>query len=173
MRPGLGKLALTAHVTASVGWVGAVTAYLALAVAGLASQGAQTVRGAYLAMGVIASFVIVPLSLASLLTGLVQSLGTRWGLFRHYWILAKLLINLLASAALLVHMRPILYTAGVAVEKVLSRGDLRPLRIQLVVDAAAALAVLLVATALAVYKPRGVTRYGWRRQHPRRGALAA
>ena len=41
-------------------------------------------RGAYLAMDLIGWFVIVPLSLASLLTGLVQALGTTWGLFRHY-----------------------------------------------------------------------------------------
>src|SRR4051794_30986768 len=74
MTPRLRKLALTVHVTASVGWLGAVAASLALAVAGLTSQDAHTVRAAYLAMEWTGWFVLVPFSLASLLTGLVQSL---------------------------------------------------------------------------------------------------
>ncbi|MFE3559240.1 hypothetical protein ACFXKW_30930 [Streptomyces sp. NPDC059193] len=82
--PRLRKLTLTLHVTASVGWLGAVAAFLALAVAGLTSGASQTVRGAYLAMDVIGWYVIVPFSVASLLTGVVQSFGTVWGLLRHY-----------------------------------------------------------------------------------------
>ena len=50
MTPRLRKFALTAHVTCSVGWLGAVAGFLALAVAGLTSQDAQMVRAAYLAM---------------------------------------------------------------------------------------------------------------------------
>lgn len=168
MTPRLRKLALTAHATSSVGWLGAVAGFLALAVAGLTSQDAQMVRAAYLAMELTASFVIVPLSLASLLTGLVQSLGTRWGLFRHYWILVKLLITILSIIILQVHMQPISYMAGVAAETTLSSADLRQPRIQLVAAPGAALMVLLVVTTLAVYKPPGMTRYGRRKQHEQR-----
>ncbi len=164
MTPGLRKFALTAHVTSSVGWLGAVAGFLALAVAGLTSQDAQLVRAAYLAMDLTGWYVIVPLSLVSLLTGLVQSLGTTWGLFRHFWVVAKFLINILATILLLLHMQPTTYLAGVAAETTLSGSDLRGLRIQLVADAGAALLVLLVATALSVYKPRGVTPYGRRKQ---------
>lgn len=64
----LRKFALTAHVTSSVGWLGAVGGFLALAVAGLASPDAQVVRAACLAMELTGWFVIVPLSLASLPT---------------------------------------------------------------------------------------------------------
>ncbi|MBI4298224.1 MAG: hypothetical protein HY666_00485, partial [Chloroflexi bacterium] len=168
--PGLRKFVLTAHVTFAVGWIGAVAGFLALAVTGLTSQDAQKVRAAYLAMELTARFVILPLSLTPLLiTGPLLSLGTPWGLFRHYWILAKLLINILAAIALLVHMQPISYMAGVAAETILSSADLRQLRIQLVVWACVALLALLVATALAVYKPRGITPYGWRKQHERYG----
>ena len=167
MTPRLRKFALTAHVTSSVGWLGAVAAFLALAVAGLTSQDAQRVRAAYLAMELTGWSVIVPLSLASLFTGLVQSLGTPWGLFRHYWVLFKLLITVLATIVLLVHMQPITYVAGVAAETTLSRADLRGLRIQLVADAGAALLVLLVATTLSVYKPQGRTPYGPKQHKPR------
>jgi len=159
---------LTAHITASVGWIGADAAFLALAVAGLTSKDAEMVRAAYLAMGLIAWFVIVPLSLASLLTGLVQSLGTKWGLFRHYWILIKFLIAILAIIVLLIHTQPIRLLAGAAAKTTLSSATLREPRIQLVVAAGAGLLVLLVATTLAVYKPRGLTPYGWRKQHEQR-----
>ena len=168
LTPRLRKLTLTAHITSSVGWLGAVVVFLALAIAGLTSQDAQMVRAAYLAMELTGWYVIVPLSLASLLTGLVQSLCTEWGLFRHYWILVKLLITLLATIVLLVHMQPIDYMATAAAETTLSSADLRGMRVQLVADAGAALLVLLVATAMSVYKPRGLTSYGRRKQQEQR-----
>jgi hypothetical protein len=164
----LRKLALTAHVTASVGWLGAVAGFLALAVVGLTSEDAQMVRATYLAMEMTGWLVIVPLSFASLLTGLVQSLGTTWGLFRHYWVLIKLVIAILATIVLLVHMQPIGAVARVAAQRTLSSADLREVRTQLVADAGAALLVLLVATTLSVYKPRGLTRYGWRKEYEQR-----
>ena len=81
MPPRLRKFALTLHVTSSVGLLGAIGAFLVLAVSGLTSQNVQTVCAVYPAMQLIARFVVVPLAFASLLTGFIQSLGTRWGLF--------------------------------------------------------------------------------------------
>ena len=171
MSPRMQKFALTAHVTSSVGWLGSVAGFLVLAVAGLTSQDSQLVRGAYLAMELVASFVIVPLSLVSLLTGLIQALGTKWGLFRHYWIVFKLVINVVSTFLLLVHMQPITHLADVAAQTTLASGDYYLLRVQLVVDAGYAVVALLAATALSVYKPRGLTPYGWRKQHEQRKAL--
>jgi len=168
MAPGLRKFVLTAHVTFSVGSLGAVAGFLALSVAGLATQDAQMVRAAYLAMELSARFVILPLILASLLTGLVQSLGSTWGLFRHYWVLVKLLLNVLVTVVLLLQMEGISYMAGVAAETALSSADLLGLRRSIRTHAAGGLLVLLVPVALSIYKPRGLTRYGWRRQHEER-----
>jgi hypothetical protein len=165
---GLRKFALTAHVASSVGFLGAVAAFLALASAGLTSQDAHMVRAAYLAMELTAWFVIVPLSFACLVTGLVQSLGTTWGLFRHYWVLVKFLFTVLAVIVLLLQMEGISYMAGVAAETTLSSGDLLGLRKSLRTHAAGGLLVLVVTTTLSVYKPRGMTRYGWRKQHEQR-----
>ncbi|MFJ2592226.1 hypothetical protein [Streptomyces erythrochromogenes] len=162
--PRLRKFTLTLHVTSSVGWLGAVAAFLALAVAGLTSSSPQTVRGAYLAMDVVGWYVIVPFSAACLLTGLVQSFGTVWGLLRHYWVIAKLLITVVATVLLLVHMQPVGHLADAAARAALAGGELQGMRIQLIADAAAALLVLLTAAALSVFKPRGVTRYGRRRR---------
>jgi hypothetical protein len=119
-------------------------------------------------MELIGWFVIVPFSLAALLTGLVQSLGTQWGLFRHYWILVKFLLTTGATVVLLRHMQTASRMSGVAAETPLSSADFRALRIQLVVHAGGGLLVLLVVTTLSVYKPWGMTPYGRRRQHERR-----
>jgi len=168
LTPRLRKLALTAHVTSSVGWLGAVAVFLALGIAGLTSQDAQMVRAAYLTMDWAGWFVLVPLAVASLLTGLVQSLGTQWGLFRHYWVLAKLLINLFATIVLLLYMQTLGSLAGLAADTTLSTDDLGILRSPSpVLHAGAALLLLLVATGLAVYKPRGLTRFG-RKHYERR-----
>jgi len=168
MTPRVRKLALTAHVTSSVGWLGAVAGFLALAVAGLTSEDAQLVRGVYLIMELTGWFVLVPLAIASLLTGLVQALGTTWGLFRHYWVLAKLLINLFATIVLLLYMQTLGALADEAAETTLS-SDLDVLRSPSpVLHAGAALLLLLTATTLAVYKPRGMTPYGQRKQQEQR-----
>jgi hypothetical protein len=143
---------------------------VALAVAGLTSRDAQTARAAYISMELMTWTVIVPLAFATLLTGLVQSLGTQWGLFRHYWVLAKFLITILATLLLLLHTRPIVIMASVARETAASGAGVGRLQVQLVADAGAALLALLVNVTLSVYKPRGLTRYGWRKQQEHRQA---
>jgi hypothetical protein len=123
------------------------------------------VRAAWIAMELIGWYVIVPLSLAALLSGVVQALGTPWGLFRHYWVLITFLLTSFATIILLLHMPSVSALADVAREAdgaTLGRlgGDL--------LHAGGGLVVLLVITVLNVYKPRGMTRYGWRKQHERR-----
>jgi hypothetical protein len=167
MPPRLRKFALTVHVTASVGWIGAVAAYIALDVAAATGQDAQTLRAAYLAMELTASFVIVPLAFTTLLTGLVMSLGTKWGLFRHYWTLISLLLTVIATIVLLAETRTISYFADIAADPTTSSYDLRALGSTLV-HSVGGTVVLLVIMWLNVYKPRGLTPYGWRKQHEQR-----
>ncbi len=164
MTPGLHKFALTAHITSSVGWLGAVAGFLALAIAALTSQDDELVRAAFLVMELIGWFALVPLSFASLLTGLVQSLGTKWGLVRHYWVLFKLLITVVSTIILLAYMETLSYLAGAAADTTSSTADLHGLARSPVLHSGAALLALLVATTLSVYKPKGITPYGWRKQ---------
>jgi hypothetical protein len=156
--------ALITHITSSVGLLGSIAAFLALAIAGLTSHDPQLVRAAYPAMDVIARLVIVPLAFASLLTGLIQSLGTPWGLFRHYWVVMKLVVTIFATIVLLSRMPLIGAAARLATEVTLSMDDLRTAGNQLVVHAAGGLLVLLLPMVLSVYKPRGLTAYGARMQ---------
>ena len=158
------KLALTAHICASVGWLGAIAGFLALAVTGFLTENGQVVRAAFLGMDWIGWYVLVPISFASLVTGLIQSLGTDWGLFRHYWVVAKLLINVLANIVLLMYMVQLS-----SVVTTLPSHDVSGFRsASPVLHASVALVLLLVASVLAVFKPRGVTPYGWRKLQERR-----
>jgi uncharacterized membrane protein len=125
MAPRLRKFVLTTHVAASVGWLGAVVVFLALAVIGVTGQDAQLVRAAYLAAEPVTGFVIVPLALVSLVTGVFQSLGTQWGLFRHYWVLFKLLLNVIATIVLLMYMETVRYFADIAAESSTDLAELR------------------------------------------------
>lgn len=168
MSPRVRRLALTVHVTVSVGWLGAVSAFLALAIVGLVRHDFLIIRAMYVAMEILGWYVIVPLSFATILTGGVSSMGTTWGLFRHYWIVAKLFITIPATMILLVHMQPIGRAAAVVSGTSNGGGELGGLGIQLVAYAVFALFALIAATALSVYKPPGMTRYGWDRQQEQR-----
>jgi hypothetical protein len=168
MTPGLRKFALAAHITVSVGWLGAAAAFLGLAVVGLTSQDAQTVRGVYLVMEPAAWLVLVPLAFAAPLTGLVQSLFTTWGLFRHYWVVFKLVITVFATIILLTYMETFRVMAAVAADPTADLASVR--NASPLVHAVLALLVLLVPTILGLYKPRGMTRYGWRKQYEQRNA---
>ena len=165
MTPGLRKLALTVHLTFSVGWIGAVVAYLALGVSAVTSRDAQTVRAAWTAMELIGGFVIVPLALASLCTGLLMALGTSWGLFRHYWVLISFVLTVFSILVLLLHMPDVRSLADVA--RAADDADLRRLGGDLL-HPGVGLLVLLGITVLNIYKPRGMTRYGWRKEQEER-----
>jgi len=191
MAPGLRKLVLAVHLTFSVGWIGAVVAYLALVFAAMGSQEAQTVRAAWIGMELTIRYVIVPLALLSLLTGLVMALGTKWGLFRHYWVLISLVLTVFATTILLQHIPTVRLFAGLAVE--MDSVDVSGLPGELphagtdggrqsqsqgvnqadglggeLFHAGGGLLVLLVVQVLNVYKPRGLTRYGWRKEQEER-----
>jgi hypothetical protein len=168
--PGIRKFTFTAHVTSSVGWLGAVLVFLALAVIGMTSEDEATVRGAYLVMAPAAWFVLVPLAHASLLSGIALSLGTAWGLFRHYWVVSKLLITAFATVILMIYMETFRHLAGVAADPV----DLDQVRnASPMVHATFALVLLLLATMLGIYKPFGLTAYGRRKQDERRPAVVS
>ena len=160
LSPASRRLALTWHVVASVGWLGAVAATLALGIAGLASQDAQTVRSVYPALEVLAWWALLPLSIGSLLSGLLVSLGGKWGLLDHYWVVTKLVINLVATAVLLAYLQ----TLDVLADTAAAAADLADARsASPVLHAGGALALLLAAAVLSIYKPAGRTRRGWRK----------
>jgi hypothetical protein len=108
-----------------------------------------------------------PVGLASLLSGLIMSLGTKWGLVRHYWVLISLVLTIIAPVVLLVETQRISHFADTAANPATSGEDLRALGSTLVHSVGGAV-VLLVILVLNTYKPRGMTPYGWRKQEEQR-----
>jgi hypothetical protein len=166
--PAIRKFALTVHLTCSIGWIGAVIAYLALGLAAVTTSDAQTVRAAWTAMDLTGWWVIVPLAVAALLSGLLMSLGTHWGLFRHYWVLISLGLTLLCTVVLVLHMPTVSAMASMA--RKAEGAELRALGGDLF-HPSVGLLLLLAITVLNVYKPVGLTPYGWRKQREQRGAI--
>ena len=161
MPPPLRRAMLAAHIICSVGWFGAAAAYLAFGVAAEVSMQPQVIRAAWIAMELSGWFVIVPLACLAYLTGLVLSLGTPWGLFKHYWVVIALALTTLSLAILLLHMPSVSALAALARtvnDAVVSRlgGDIP--------HPALGLLVLIVITVLNVHKPRGLTPYGQHKQ---------
>jgi hypothetical protein len=160
--PRIRQVALTTHVVVSVGWLGAVAAFLALSIAGLTSDDATLIKSSYVAMNVIGAAAIVPLGIGALLSGVIQSLGTPWGLFRYYWVVMKLALSVVAVLLLVLHQFTAVATAAERASGT-SPGimsEIGGLGSQLVVDAGGAILLLLVITTLSVFKPWGRTSYG-------------
>jgi putative copper export protein len=157
MSPSARKFMLTAHVVSSVAWFGALLVFLAHSVASLVSGDPNLVRSVCIAMALTAWFVILPLSLASFVTGVVQALGTAWGLVRHYWVVAKLLLTASATAVLLLKLSPISDLAAAASLTTFNPNSATDLKQMLLVHSIGGLAVLLVIAVLAIYKPAGLT----------------
>jgi hypothetical protein len=151
------RVILTTHLVSSLGWLGAALVFVALATIGLTSRHDATVRGAYLVMAPSAWFVLVPTAHASLVSGILLSVGTAWGLFRHYWVLAKLGITVFATVVLLVYMDTFRAMAAIAADPVVGLHAVR--NASPLVHGSIAVGLLTIATVLGVYKPFGVTPF--------------
>jgi hypothetical protein len=167
--PRIRKVVLTVHVLTSVGWIGACAAYLTLTVAAMTSDSHDTVRAAFVSMEIV-YFALVPLAAAALLTGLIQAVGTNWGLFRHYWVLTKLVLTFVAITVMVLNLDKVSSHAdhashGSAVESGAAAHDFR--------HAAGGLAILGLTAILGLYKPRALTRYGRRKKNELRARKPA
>lgn len=154
------KFLLTLHVICSLGWAGSVAVFVVLDIAAQRGDQPELARLLWLGLGATVWSLLVPLALGSLLTGTVLALGTKWGLFQHYWVLLKLVLTLVATAVLVLYTNTIAPLAKMAADPALSDTHMP----SALLHTGGALVVLVLATILAVYKPRGMTRYGQRRQ---------
>ena len=158
------RAVLVLHVAVSVGWLGLTAALLALGIGGAASRDPGTVAAAYRAMRLVTDWLVAPVSLLSLVSGLVLALGTHWGLARHRWIYTKFWLTLAATAASILALRTIIGQAADAVAAGLAvpAGGR-----DLVVAPSVALTLYAFLTAISVLKPWGRTRRGTRAlSHP-------
>jgi hypothetical protein len=151
----LRKILLTTHIATSVSWIGAAAAFLVLAISGLSAVQQDKIRMCYVAMDMIAWYAILPLSLTALSIGILQSLLSPWGLFRHNWVVAKLALTVFATVILVTKMPLIRQLAELAEKNLLGNPAHRPGQIELLVHSAGGLVLLITITALSVFKPWG------------------
>ncbi|CAL9470760.1 hypothetical protein SUDANB38_02849 [Streptomyces sp. enrichment culture] len=149
---------LVVHVAVSVSWLGLSLGLLALGLTAYTTADPSLTSAAYRAMGVFADWLLLPVAAITLVSGLVLSLGTSWGLARHYWVWTKFWLTLVTAAATVFALRPEIANAAAAGVPDSS----------LVAAPLVSTSAYLFMTAISVLKPWGLTRRG-RRLRERRG----
>lgn len=166
------KLWLTLHVGISVGWLGVSLVIVLLNLVGIRTGDLSARHHAFALMDLVSTALVIPLALGSILTGLVVSVGTKWGLIRHWWVLAKLGIALaivtFAGVKENVWLREVV--AKTAQDPA---AELHGVDVSLAITFVAFAVGLWTATVLSVYKPWGRTRWGVREQARRRAMARA
>ncbi|MEU9499179.1 DUF2269 domain-containing protein [Streptomyces sp. NPDC048196] len=155
---------LVLHVAVSVSWLGVTLGLLALGITGWTTDSPEMTAVAYRAMKIFGDWLILPLALSALGTGLVLSLGTPWGLARHHWVYLKFWLTLVALLLSVFSLRPgIDHLAAEA-----ATGNPAPdLALALVIAPSVASTLYFFLTAISVLKPWGLTRRGRRLREDR------
>lgn len=154
---------LVVHVAVSVSWLGLSLGLLALGITAYTTADTSLTEAAYRAMRVFADWLLLPVAAVTLTSGLVLSLGTPWGLARHYWVWTKFWLTLATAAATVFALRPeIAHAAATGVPDS-----------SLVAAPLVSTGAYLFMTAISVLKPWGLTRRGRRLREARAGRAGA
>ncbi|MFF9913422.1 DUF2269 domain-containing protein [Streptomyces sp. NPDC013457] len=145
---------LVVHVAVSVAWLGLSVGLLTLGIAAYTTGDSSLTEASYRAMKVFADWLLAPVAVVTLVSGLVLSLGTPWGLARHRWVWIKFWITLATAAATVFALRP-------QIEHAAAAGVPDP---SLVSAPTVSTTAYLFMTAISVLKPWGLTRRGRRRR---------
>lgn len=166
MSPSLYRLMLIVHVVSSVAWMGAEAVLLTLAIIGINTGSPETLRAVYVTMGLFGPWFYIPLAFVALASGVVLSLGTKWGLVSHYWVVVKLIINIAlaggGTAFVMGMVRDAANHASNAPAGGLTAAMIGGQRFSLVGAFTVGMGLLTIATILSYYKPWG--RLPWARR---------
>lgn len=153
LSPAWRKLLLTAHVLATVSVLGADLALLVLGISDVGGAAPQTI---YPAAHLMSAWLVAPLAVLSLGTGLLLGLLTPWGILRYWWVAIKLAITAVLTVVVLVVLVPRLGATADAVTSPAPHLLVSGARLPLIVAPAVASTLLALNVALAIFKP------GWR-----------
>ncbi|MDG9720278.1 DUF2269 domain-containing protein [Streptomyces sp. DH24] len=162
------RATLVVHVSASAGWLGLTLGLLALAVTATTTRDPVTVEASVRAMKLFADRLLLPVALLTLVSGLVLSLGTSWGLARHRWVWTKFWLTLATTTATAFALRPgvnAAVTAAAGGEGLPDPGDV-------LFGPIVSLTAYVFMTAVSVLKPWGLTGRGRRQRAAARGPAA-
>jgi hypothetical protein len=146
MSPSVRRAVLTAHIIASVGLLGDCAAVLAVNVRAATTADPGLAAASYDLLAMFSVVFGIPLSFIALGTGVALGLGTKWGVLRHRWVTAKLLllVSVILAGALILGPATAAMRDGAG-----GTGDQR----LLILASAYDVLVLALATALSVFKP--------------------
>lgn len=156
------KLLLTIHVVATVGVLGADLVLLALGISGVRGAEPQTV---YPAAHLVAAWLVAPLAVVALGTGLLLGVLTPWGLLKYWWVTIKLTITVVLAGLVFLVLVPRLGATADAATGSTSQLPTASERRLLAVAPAVTSALLTLNVALAVYKPRRRLRFRHTEKH--------
>lgn len=161
------RATLVVHVSAAAGWLGLSLGLLGLGITAMTTASPVVIEASYRSMKVFGDWLVLPAALLTLLSGLVLSLGTPWGLARHRWVYTKFWLTLITTVLSTFSLRPGINTAAAeaAAGHVAVSSDL-------VIAPSVSLSAYLFMTALSVLKPWGLTRHGRRLRAAARQASA-
>ncbi|MBB3081208.1 DUF2269 domain-containing protein [Streptomyces violarus] len=161
------RAVLVVHVTASASWLGLTLGLLALGTTAATTGSAVTVEASVRAMRLFADWLLLPVAFLTLLSGLVLSLGTPWGLARHRWVYTKFWLTLATTVATVFALRPGVNSAVTAV----AAGGPLPDAGDVLFGPVVSLSAYVFMTVISVLKPWGLTRRGRRLRAPARRTL--
>jgi hypothetical protein len=157
--PGPRKALLAVHVIVAVGWFGLDLCLLVLAVTGAVTGDPLLRRAAYLALGQLGGTLIIPVSVAALVTGITLAAGTRWGLVKYRWVLVSLLLTTPMTAAVIFALLPLLQGAAhAAATHTSAAAAVGGERFSVIIASSAEMAVLITIAVINIVKPWGRTR---------------
>lgn len=160
---------LVVHVLASAGWLGLTVGLLALGITANTTGAPVVVEASVRDMKLFADWLLLPVAFLTLLSGLVLSLGTPWGLARYRWVWTKFWLTLATATATVFALRPEVNAAADTV----AAGSPLPDGGDLLTGPIVSLTAYVFMTVISVLKPWGLTRRGWRLRAAARGEAPA
>ncbi len=140
----------------SVGWLGITLAALTLIVLAATAPQRATSHALYAAADRLVNLIMAPFAVATLTSGVILSLGTRWGLLRHTWVVAKLAITVAVTVVGATIAGQLVSRLALIAQPGFDGAIPPPTAPAIAVTILATAAALLsTATILSVYKPWG------------------
>jgi len=158
------KATLVVHIVSAGAWFGLDVAMGVVVFTALLTDSEAKKALCYRALDIFVVWPLFTTGLICLGTGILLGLGTTYGLFRYWWVVAKLGLNLVLTALVPIALRPQVVTLADQGRRFAGGEIVDFAEKNIIFPPLVSPAALLIAFVLAVYKPWGRIR----RNEPRR-----
>ncbi len=154
------KLMLLVHIAAAGAWLG-IDLVLGILVVTTIGSDAIGAGAAAASIAAFATWPLVTVGLVTLASGVVLGIGSKYGLVRYWWVLVKLVINVVLVVLVITVLSPAVEQLGAAGRAALADGSTPEVAANLLFPPIVSSTAVVVAMTLAVFKP-----WGRLRRHP-------